>query len=161
MAGPLGLWEDAVHPGGLPELSEEAALPPKRGTSWAMRCPGEVKGRLVPAWGLSLSCFPWRQRSPALESPGDLEGCQVQTVTRGHHPGPWDVLSSGSQRGMSGSVWKHYWLLQFRFSTGISWVQTRDAAKHPTMHSTAFPQSIQPPGWGTSLERFLSCFPSF
>lgn len=47
-AGPLGLWEDAVHPGGLPETSEEAAPPPKRRTSWAMRCPGEVKGRLVP-----------------------------------------------------------------------------------------------------------------
>lgn len=139
-AGPLGLWGDAVHPGDFIEPSEEAAPPPKRGTSWARRCPGEGKGCLVSAWGLSLSHFPWHQCSPALESPGDPEGCQVQTVMRGHHPGPWDVLSSGSQHGMSGSIWRHYWLLQFRFSTGISCVQARDTDKYPTIHSPASPQ---------------------
>ena len=37
--------------------------------------------------------------------------------------------------GAFGNVWQHSWLLQCVYVTGISWIETRNAARHRTPHS--------------------------
>lgn len=40
-------------------------------------------------------------------------------------------------RGTCNNVWRHLGLSQLGGTAGISWVEARDAAKHPTMQGTA------------------------
>ena len=55
-------------------------------------------------------------------------------------------------QGTLGNIWRHYYLLQLgeeggKSAMSILWVEARDVAKHPTVHTGQPPQQLSNRKW--------------